>query len=94
MDFTGVFVEENHQVVVEVNEFQKLLNFQVLPERFDGWSHQNNVVIKVLVELLDANRVTGVATDQLKLQSVIPSSHRLDMLKEDRVRLQGRPRVN
>jgi len=94
MHFSRIFVEEYHQVVMEVNKFQKLLNFQVRAERFYCWGHQDYVVVEVLIELLNADWITGVATNQFEFQSVIATSHSFDVLKEDRVCFQGCPGVH
>ena len=83
--FSRLVVHEQHDVVVEVNELEDLLHFQVSSERFHGRSHQDNVVVEVLVELLDVDGVSRGARDQFELQSMVAAAHLLNVVKEDRM---------
>jgi len=80
--------------MVEVDELKKVLNFEVEAIGFDGWRHQDDVVVEVFVELLDYLALLSRPRDQSEFQCVVSSSHLSDMVKENGVSLQSCPGVN
>jgi len=93
-NLSGLIVGENHQIMVEVDELKKVLNFEVEAIGFDGWRHQDDVVVEVFVELLDYLALLSRPRDQSEFQCVVSSSHLSDMVKENGVSLQSCPGVN
>ena len=93
-NFSGLVVGEYHQIVMEVDELKKILNFEVEAIRLDGWCHQDDVVVEVFVELLDYLALLSRSRDESEFQSVVSSAHLPDMIKEDGVRLQSSPGVD
>ena len=52
---------KHHKVVMEIDKLEDLLDFQIGTEGLHCWSHQDDIVVEILVELLDAHSVHWLA---------------------------------